>query len=42
MFSQRLYRAYPSDLTDEQWGRLKPLIPPLSPKVVYWFDERRE
>jgi putative transposase len=22
-------RAYPSDLTDAQWGRLEPLLPPL-------------
>ncbi len=42
MFSQRLHRAYPSDLTDAQWEILEPLIPPLSPDAVYWLHERRE
>jgi transposase len=42
MFRQRLYRAYPSDLTDAQWELLEPLIPPLSPDAVYWLHERRE
>jgi len=42
MFRQRLYRAYPSDLTDAQWELLKPLIPPLSPDAVSWRHERRE
>jgi transposase len=42
MFRQRLYRAYPSDLTDAQWELLKPLIPPLSPDAVHWRHERRE
>ena len=42
MFSQRLYRAYPSDLTDAQWELLEPLIPPVSPDAAYWFHERRE
>ena len=42
MYSQRLYRAYPSDLTDAQWELLKPLIPPLSPDAAYWIHERRE
>jgi putative transposase len=42
MYSKRLYRAYPSDLTDAQWEILEPLIPPLSPDAVYWLHERRE
>ena len=42
MFSQRLYRAYPSDLTNAQWELLESLIPPVSPDAAYWFHERRE
>jgi len=41
MFSKRLDRAYPSDLSDAQWELLKPLIPPLSSNAVYWLHERR-
>jgi transposase len=42
MFSTRLQRAYPSDLTDAQWDLLVPLIPPLSPDAAYHVHERRE
>jgi putative transposase len=42
MFSTRLQRTYPSDLTDAQWELLVPLIPPLSPEAAYHFHERRE
>src|SRR5215470_17401741 len=42
MYSTRLQRAYPSDLTDAQWELLVPLIPPLSPEAAYHLHERRE
>ena len=42
MYSTRLKRAYPSDLTDAQWEILQPLIPPLSPDAAYHLHERRE
>jgi transposase len=42
MFSTRLQRAYPSDLTDAQWELLEPLIPPLSPDAAYHLHERRD
>lgn len=42
MFSTRLHRAYPSDLTDAQWALLAPFIPPLSPEAAYYKHERRE
>jgi len=42
MFSTRLQRAYPSDLTDAQWELLVPLIAPLSSEASYYFHERRE
>lgn len=41
MFSSALQRAYPSDLSDEQWEILKPLIPPLSPEAAYHVHARR-
>jgi hypothetical protein len=28
--------AYPSDLTDEQWALLEPLIPAIAEDVAYW------
>ena len=34
--------AYPSDLTDEQWEWLEPLVPAISPQAVYHVHERRE
>ena len=34
--------AYPSDLTDEQWTLLEPLVPALSPEAAYHVHERRE
>ncbi|MFL5660637.1 MAG: IS5 family transposase [Ktedonobacteraceae bacterium] len=34
--------AYPSDLTDEQWALLEPLVPALSPEAAYQVHERRE
>ncbi len=34
--------AYPSDLTDEQWEMLAPLVPALSPEAAYHVHERRE
>jgi transposase len=42
MYSTRLQRAYPSDLTDAQWELLVPLIPPLSPEAAYHLHERRD
>ncbi len=42
MYSTRLKRAYPSDLTDTQWEILRPLIPPLKPDAAYHVHERRE
>jgi transposase len=42
MFSIRLQRAYPSDLTDTQWELLEPLIPPLCADAAYYKHERRE
>ncbi|MBA2681576.1 MAG: IS5 family transposase [Ktedonobacteraceae bacterium] len=42
MYSTRLQRAYPSDLTDAQWDLLVPLIPPLKPDASYHLHERRE
>lgn len=35
-------KAYPSDLTDEQWGRLEPLLPPLAQWSPRERVERRE
>jgi len=35
-------QAYPSDLTDEQWEVLEPLVPALSPEAAYHEHERRE
>lgn len=34
--------AYPSDLSDEQWAMLEPLVPALSPAAAYHVHERRE
>jgi putative transposase len=34
--------AYPSDLTDEQWELLEPLVPPVSPDAAYTVHTRRE
>ncbi|GHO51283.1 hypothetical protein KSX_94460 [Ktedonospora formicarum] len=34
--------AYPSDLSDEQWAILEPLVPALSPEAAYYVHERRE
>ena len=34
--------AYPSDLTDEQWEVLEPLVPAISPEAAYHVHERRE
>ena len=42
MFSTRLQRAYPSDLTDAQWELLAPLIPPVKPDAAYHLHERRD
>ena len=42
MYSTRLQRAYPSDLTDAQWDLLVPLIPPLNPEAAYHLHERRD
>ena len=42
MFSTRLQRAYPSDLTDAQWDLLVPLIPPLKADAAYHLHERRD
>ncbi len=35
-------QAYPSDLTDEQWELLEPLVPALSPEAAYHVHARRE
>src|SRR3982074_384900 len=34
--------AYPSDLTDEQWELLEPLVPAISPEAAYHVHARRE
>ncbi len=34
--------AYPSDLTDEQWEVLEPLVPAISPEAASHVHERRE
>jgi putative transposase len=34
--------AYPSDLTDEQWELLEPLVPALSPEAASHVHERRD
>ncbi len=34
--------AYPSDLTDEQWEVLEPLVPAISPEAAYYVHARRE
>ncbi len=34
--------GYPSDLTDEQWVLLEPLVPALSSEAAYHVHERRE
>jgi len=41
MFRTRLYHDYPSNLTDAQWERLEPLIPPISPHAAFYRHERR-
>ncbi|MGH2508658.1 MAG: IS5 family transposase [Ktedonobacteraceae bacterium] len=41
MFRTRLYRDYPSNLTDVQWKILEPLIPPISPNAAFYLHERR-
>lgn len=35
-------QAYPSDLTDEQWALLEPLVPAIAPDAAYHVHERRE
>jgi len=35
-------QAYPSDLTDEQWELLEPLVPALSAEAAYHVHARRE
>jgi putative transposase len=35
-------KAYPSDLTDAEWEKLEPLIPPISPDAVNVKYTRRE
>ena len=35
-------QAYPSDLTNEQWELLEPLVPALSPEAAYHVHARRE
>ncbi|HEY4385298.1 MAG TPA: IS5 family transposase [Ktedonobacteraceae bacterium] len=34
--------AYPSDLTDEQWALLEPVVPALSPEAAYHVHAHRE
>lgn len=41
MFRTRLYRDYPSNLTDAQWEILEPFIPPISPNATFHLHERR-
>lgn len=35
-------QAYPTDLTDEQWAILEPLVPTLAPDAAYHVHARRE
>lgn len=35
-------QAYPSDLTDEQWELLEPLVPEIAPDAAYYIHTRRE
>ena len=42
MFRTRLYHAYPSNLTDDQWAIFVPLIPAISPEAAFHVYERRE
>ncbi|MGH2639871.1 MAG: IS5 family transposase [Rhabdochlamydiaceae bacterium] len=35
-------QAYPSDLTDEQWKLLEPLVPAIAPDAAYHVHTRRE
>lgn len=35
-------QAYPSDLSDEQWDLLAPLVPGISPQASYYVHARRE
>lgn len=35
-------RGYPSDVTDEQWDLLEPLIPAICQDAAYWVHSRRE
>jgi len=35
-------KGYPSDLTDEQWALLEPVIPAIRPDAAYWVHTRRE
>lgn len=41
MYKTRLYRDYSSNLTDEQWKILEPLIPAISPNAAFYLHERR-
>lgn len=41
MPSSAVRRAYPSDLSDEQWRVLDPLIPRFHREAVYHYHERR-
>ncbi|QBD82619.1 hypothetical protein EPA93_44305 [Ktedonosporobacter rubrisoli] len=34
------YLNDPSNLTDEQWAILEPLIPPLKPEATFYVQER--
>ena len=42
MYSTRLQRAYPSDLTDAQWDLLASLIPPVKLDAAYHLHARRD
>ncbi|GHO42190.1 hypothetical protein KSX_03530 [Ktedonospora formicarum] len=42
MSDHQKHKAYPSDLTDEQWDRLEPLLPPLAQWSPRERVERRE
>lgn len=35
-------QAYPSDVTDEQWEKLEPLVPAIAPDAASWVHTRRE
>src|SRR5579871_380353 len=41
MYRTRMKRGYASDLREEEWKKLEPLIPAISEKATYSRHERR-